>query len=80
MSSDNPYKSSDAAETGAEGAKINSDPSINNEPHLAKTEFTGDHSDPGDETLFPDVAAASLVDEDQLEHGVWDEPVLSPRP
>jgi hypothetical protein len=79
MSSDNPYKSSDAAETGAEHSKISSDPSIENEPHLAKSEFAGDQTDPGDEALFPDVAAASLVDEDQLEHGVWDEPALSPK-
>lgn len=78
MCSDNPYKSSDAAEKGADRSKISSDPSITHEPHLAKFEFAGDQSDPGDEVLFPDVAAASLVDEDQLEHGVWDEPALSP--
>ncbi len=78
MSSDNPYKSSDAAETGDHGTHISSDPSIENEPHRAKSEFTGDEADPADDRPMYDVASAALVDEDQLEHGVWDEPALSP--
>lgn len=80
MSSENPYRSGDVDQPDDPKQHLSrpsADPSIHNEPHLAKSAFDPDAQDPATE-LIPDAASASLVDEDQIEHGVWDEPGLSP--
>ena len=79
MSSENPYQSPDATQSKSQSrtSRPSPDPSVEHEPHLTKSEFESDEQDPALEPV-PDVAAASLVDEDQVEHGVWDEPALSP--
>lgn len=74
---ENPYRSGDFHEPPKPRRAISRDPSVFDEPHLAHDHFEPDQRDSAEQPIA-DAAAAHLVGDDQVEHGVWDEPSLSP--
>ena len=76
--SENPYQSSNPNEPAPRlNRSPSKNPSVFDEPHLRQQHFQTDERDSTEQPI-PDAAASLLVGDDQVEHGVWDEPGLSP--
>ncbi len=73
---DNPYYSGDASRSSSKpDGRRSVDPSVFSEPHLVRDHFVADENDTAEQPI-PDEASRQIED-DQIEHGIWDEPALS---